>query len=430
MLGISLIALMLLFLFLGMPVAFSLGAAGAIGLFFYGGMDTVLGILGTVPYRSAASYALATIPMFILMAQFISASGIVDDVFTAAQRWLERLPGGLAITTIFASAAMAAMSGSSTASAATLSMMAVPQMVKRGYSRSLATGVVAVAGTLAIMIPPSIAFVLYGIITETSIGKLLIAGIIPGIITAAMYCIGIIAWSRVSPHSMPSSTNMYSWKERFSTLRNLWPFLILAVIVVGSMYAGLATPTEAAAFGAFGAFVIPLLMGRMSKDAFQTSILKTIESTTMIFAIIIGAMIFGYFLTITESTQNLIRYIGDLNVNRWVIMGLIVVLYLLLGCIMDQVAIILVTLPLVFPLVTSLGFDPIWFGVICTKTAEIGMATPPVGMNAYVVSATTKVPLEEVFRGAAPLIGIDLLTLLILLAFPALSTWLPSTMIQ
>ncbi|NYT79384.1 TRAP transporter large permease [Alcaligenaceae bacterium] len=430
MLGISLIALMLLFLFLGMPVAFSLGAAGAIGLFFYGGMDTVLGILGTVPYRSAASYALATIPMFILMAQFISASGIVDDVFTAAQRWLERLPGGLAITTIFASAAMAAMSGSSTASAATLSMMAVPQMVKRGYSRSLATGVVAVAGTLAIMIPPSIAFVLYGIITETSIGKLLIAGIIPGTITAAMYCIGIISWSRVSPHSMPPSTNMYSWKERFSTLRNLWPFLILAVIVVGSMYAGLATPTEAAAFGAFGAFVIPLLMGRMSKDAFQTSILKTIESTTMIFAIIIGAMIFGYFLTITESTQNLIRYIGDLNVNRWVIMGLIVVLYLLLGCIMDQVAIILVTLPLVFPLVTSLGFDPIWFGVICTKTAEIGMATPPVGMNAYVVSATTKVPLEEVFRGAAPLIGIDLLTLLLLLAFPALSTWLPSTMIQ
>ncbi|CAM5791735.1 TRAP transporter large permease [Ottowia pentelensis] len=429
MIGVLVLVLMIVFLFSGMPVAFALGVAGAIGIYVYDGMDAVLGVLGTVPFRSAASYTLSTVPMFILMAQFISVSGTVDDVFTAAQRWLERLPGGLAVTTIFASAGMAAMSGSSTASAATLSTMAVPQMVKRGYSESLATGVVTVAGTLAIMIPPSIAFVLYGIITETSIGKLLIAGIIPGILTATMYTAAVIVWSKVRPHSMPRSSSVYSWKERFSSLNRLWPFMILATLVVGSMYAGFATPTEAAAVGAFGAFVIPLVMRRLTLRTFKSAALKTIESTAMIFAIIIGAMIFGYFLTVTQSTQSLIQYIGDLSYNRWVIMMLIILLYLVLGCIMDQVAIILVTLPLTFPLVTSLGFDPIWFGVICTKTAEIGMATPPVGINAYVVSATSKVPLDQVFRGAGPLIVVDLISLAILLAFPALSTWLPSTMI-
>lgn len=428
MLGLSLVLLMLVFLFMGMPVAFALGVAGAIGLYAYDGLDSMLGLLGTVPFRSAAHYTLSTVPMFILMAQFISVSRIVDDVFIAAQRWLERLPGGLAITTIFAAAGMAAMSGSSTASAATLSTMAVPQMIQHGYSPRTATGVVTVAGTLAIMIPPSIAFVLYGIITETSIGQLLIAGIIPGIITAAMYCLGILIWSKVSPGSMPASTSRYSFRERFDSLRTLWPFILLASIVVGSMYGGLATPTEAAALGAFGALVIPAAMRRMSLQDFTRAVVHSMKSTTMIFAIIIGAMIFGYFLTITESTQNLIAWIGSLDVNRWVILLFIVVLYLVLGCVMDQVAIILVTLPMVFPLITSLGFDPIWFGVICTKTAELGMATPPVGMNAYVVSATTKVPLDEVFRGTWPLLLMDLCSLALLLAFPALSTWLPSTM--
>jgi C4-dicarboxylate transporter DctM subunit len=429
MLGASIVVLMLVFLFLGMPVAFSLGVAGAIGLYLVGDADTLLGILETSPYRSAAHYTLSTLPMFILMAQFISVSRIVDEIFVAAQRWLERLPGGLAITTIFAAAGMAAMSGSSTASAATLSTMAVPQMVKHGYSTRVATGVVAVAGTLAIMIPPSIAFVLYGIITETSIGKLLIAGIIPGLLTAGMYCLGIIIWAKVSPGTMPQSTARYTWQERIDVLKPLWPFLILASIVIGSMYGGLATPTEAAALGALGALLIPVALGRMSRKDFIFAMVSSMKSTTMIFTIIIGAMIFGYFLTITETTQQLVALISDMNVNRWVILLAIVLLYLVLGCIMDQVAIILITLPMVFPLITNLGFDPIWFGVICTKTAEIGMATPPVGMNVYVVSATTRVPLETVFKGTVPLLAMDVVSLALLIAFPALSTWLPSTML-
>jgi C4-dicarboxylate transporter DctM subunit len=427
--GVWLVILMIVFMFLGMPVAFALGVAGIIGLFLVGGWESVFSILSTVPFRTAAHYTLSTLPMFILMAQFISSSKIVDEIFVAAQRWLERLPGGLAIATIFAAAGMAAMSGSSTASAATLSTIAVPQMKKYGYSDRVATGVVTVAGTLAIMIPPSIAFVLYGIITETSIGKLLIAGIIPGILTAAMYCIGILVWNKAIPGTMPPSTSIYSWKERWDSVKPLWAFIILASTVIGSMYVGLATPTEAAAFGAFGALIIPLALRRMTKKAFSQAVIGSVRATTMIFTIIIGAMIFGYFLTLTQTTQNLITFLGAMQVHRWVIMGSLIFMYLVLGCIMDQVAIILITLPLVFPLIVSLGFDPIWFGVISTKLAEMGLITPPVGMNAYVVSASTKTPLEEVFKGTGSLLLVDTISLIILLAFPILSTWLPSTML-
>jgi tripartite ATP-independent transporter DctM subunit len=426
--SVAMIVLMIIFLFIGMPVGFALGVAGFIGLLLVGGMESVSSILSTVPFRSAAHYTLSTLPMFILMAQFISASRIVDDIFVAAQRWLERLPGGLAIATIFASAGMAAMSGSSTASAATLSSIAVPQMLKHGYSSRVATGVVTVSGTLAIMIPPSIAFVIYGIITETSIGKLLIAGIIPGIISAAMFCLGILLWNRVSPGVMPPSTSIFTWKDRWVSLKPLWAFIILSVTVIGSMYIGLATPTEAAAFGAFGALLIPLFLRRMSKKDFRVSVVTAIRVTTMIFTIIIGAMIFGYFLTITQATQNFITFLGQMQVSPTLVMGCVVILYLFLGCIMDQVAIQLITLPLTFPLVTSLGYDPIWFGVIVTKLAEIGMVTPPVGMNAYVVSATTKTPLDVVFRGTSMLLTMDCITLALLLAFPSLSTYLPSKM--
>jgi len=428
-LGIWIVLLMIVFMFLGMPVAFSLGVAGLIGLLLVGGLDSAFSILSTTPYRTAAHYTLTTLPMFILMAQFISASQIVDDIFHAAQRWLERLPGGMAIATIFAAAGMAAMSGSSTASAATLSQIAVPQMLKYGYSRKVATGVVTVAGTLAIMIPPSIAFVLYGIITETSIGKLLIAGIIPGILTAVMYCLGILAWNKITPGVMPPSTSLYTWKDRWSSLRPLWAFIILAVSVVGSMYIGLATPTEASAFGAFGALIIPLALKRMTKSAFKKSVTGAVRTTTMIFTIIIGAMVFGYFLTLTQTTQKLIGFLGSMAVSPTTVMGMVVILYLVLGCIMDQVAIQLITLPLTFPLVTGLGYDPIWFGVISTKLAEIGLVTPPVGMNAFVVSATTKTPLEEVFQGTAILLLVDAISLILLLSFPILSTYLPSKMI-
>ena len=413
--AITLILLMIIFLFVGMPVGFALGVAGFVGLILTGGWEALVSILSTVPYRTAASYTLTTVPMFILMAEFITKSRIVEDLFLAAHRWMERLPGGLAIATVFASAA-------------TMSNVAIPQLLKYGYKPSIASGVVTVAGTLAIMIPPSIGFVLYGIITETSIGKLLIAGIIPGILTTTMYCLGILGWNKAIPGLMPPPTRMFTWADRWGSLKPLWSFIILATVVVGSIYTGLATATEAAAFGAFGALVLTLLMKRIGKREIGEAARRTVQTTTMIFAIIIGAMIFGYFLTITQTTQKVIMFLGALDVPSWVIMGFIVVLYLILGCIMDQVAILFITLPLTFPLVMSLGYDPIWFGVVCTKMGEIGLVTPPIGMNAYVVSATSKIPLEEVFRGTGMLLSVDVLSLILLLAFPAISTWLPSMM--
>jgi len=324
---------------------------------------------------------------------------------------------------------MAAMAGSSTASAATLSTVAVPQMKKYGYSDEVATGVVTVAGTLAIMIPPSVGFILYGIITETSIGQLFIAGIIPGIINASLYCIAILVWKKVSPDSMPPSTSIYSMKERLESLKPLWAFILLAFTVIGSMYAGLATVTEAASFGAFGALVIPLALRRMTRKAFKEAVINSIKATTMIFTIIIGAMIFGYFLTLTQSIQNLINMMGSLEINRWLILVLFAFLYIVLGCIMDQIAILLITLPLVFPIIVSFDFDPIWFGVVSVELCEIGLITPPVGMNEYVVSAATDVPLSTVFKGTGVLLIAEFTTLIILILFPPLCTWLPSQMI-
>lgn len=425
--GLLLFCLVIL-LFAGMPVGFALGVAGLAGLYLAGGWDAVFGIAGTAPYRTVASYTLTTVPMFILMAEFISRSRIVEDLFAAAHRWLERLPGGLAIATVLASAGMAAMAGSSTASAATMASVAVPELRKYGYSSFIASGVVTVAGTLAIMIPPSIAFVLYGIITETSIGKLLIAGIIPGLITTIMYSLGIIAWNRIYPGIMPPPTRLFTWGDRWRSLRPLWAFMLLFLVVIGSIYTGLATATEAAAFGAAGALAITLATGRIRREDIGRASLKTIRTTTMIFTIIIGAMIFGYFLTITQATQTVIRWLHSLDAAPWAVMGCIVILYLILGCVMDQVAILFITLPLTFPLVVGMGYDPIWFGVICTKLGEIGLVTPPIGMNAYVVSATSRIPLDQVFRGAGMMLLVDFLSLALLLAFPSISTWLPSMM--
>jgi len=366
--------------------------------------------------------------MFILMAQFILGAGIVKEVFAAARQWLERFSGGLAIATIMASAGVGAMSGSSTASAAAMASIAIPEMQKYGYRQAVAAGVVAVSGTLAIMIPPSIGLVLYGIITENSIGQLLVAGIIPGILTAVIYCVGILVWNRVCPGVMPPPSSIYSWRERFTSLRPLWAFILLAFVVLGSIYLGLATPTEAAALGALGALLIPLARGKMTFSGFKQAVLSTIRITTMIFTIVIGAMVFGYFLTFTLATQKIILFIGSLDLPPWAVLGAIFVLIILMGCILDQIAILLITLPLIYPLVIKLGYDPIWFGIICIKLGEIGLATPPVGMNAYVTSASANIPLDEVFRGSAVMLLFESVSLCLLLFLPCLSLWLPSRM--
>ena len=422
------LVLLLLLLFLGMPVAFALGISGIVGMYFTSGFDGVYSLVYTVPYRTAASYTLSVIPMFVLMAQAVSQSGLVGHVFEAARKWLERLPAGMAIAAIFSSAGVAAMSGSSVASAATTASIVIPEMKKSGYKTHVATGVVTVAGTLAIMIPPSVGLVIYGVITENSIGQMLIAGIIPGIMTALIYVAGVVLWQKLRPGAMPPVTSQYSWGQRLASLKPIWPFILLVFLVMGSIYLAWATVTEAASVGALGAIVIPIVQGRMRIKDVIPAVIRTLEITTMIFTIIIGAMLFGYFLTMTQAPNKLITLISEMNLAPWMVMLLFLLILGVLGLMLDQLAIVLITLPLMYPVVMDLGYHPIWFGIICVKVAEIGLITPPVGMNAYVVSASTGIPLDKVFRGVGVMLVFELITLVLLLSFPALTTWLPSMM--
>jgi tripartite ATP-independent transporter DctM subunit len=418
---------MILLIAIGMPVAFAMGVAGTIGIFFMGGFDSLMGILGTSPYRTAASYTLTTVPLFILMAEFIVKSEIVHDIFEAGYKWLGHLPGGVAIATVMADAGFGAMCGSSTAAAAAMSSVAIPQMKRLKYKDSLSGGVVAIAGTLAIMIPPSIVFIIYGSVTETSIGKLLIAGILPGILTAIAYAVAIYVWVKIDPSVSPPQ-QAFPWSERMNSLKYVWPMFVLFGVVVGTIYTGIATPTESAAFGATAALVMGLVMGRLDRGKIYAACLATIKSTVMIFVLIIGAMIFGYYMTMTQLAQDTVKLIAASSVDRWVIMGGLVVLYIVLGCILDQIAILLLTLPITFPLVMSLGFDPIWFGVVITALAEIGLITPPVGLNCFIVSQVSRLPLEEVFKGACILLIAEMVVMALLIYFPEISLWLPSMM--
>lgn len=424
------ITLILLFVFLalGMPIAFALGISGSIGLIMLGGFQMFGGILQTTPYESVSSYLLSTIPMFILMAEFMTASGITKDLFFAANKWLGRLPGGLALAAIFAGTGMAAVSGSSTASAATLSSAAVPEMRRYGYQMDFSLGVVSIAGTLAVMIPPSIALILYGILTETGIGSLLIAGIIPGLLTAIGYMITVFIYVKLRPEVAPQVKEVVPLKEKFESIKYTWPMLLLIVAVIVAIYTGIVTPTEAGALGAFVAFLIALAMRRLTVQKVNQALSRTLRSTTMILFIVIGAMIFSYFVTVTQVTQNLISFIQASDISKWVVLAAVVVIYLILGMFLDQIAILILTLPFTFPLITSLGFDPIWFGVIVTKTVEIGLVTPPVGLNVFVASGVTGVTPAVAFRGVILFVFVELVILLLLILFPALSTWLPSLM--
>lgn len=419
--------LLFIMMFAGVPVAISLGTAGAIGLLFAGDIHTLFGVFKTTPYSSIASYTWIVAPMFILMAEFLSASRIIDDLFKAAHKWLGHFPGGLAIASVFASGMMGALSGSSTASAAAISSAATPQMKEYGYNPKMAMGVVSIGGTLSILIPPSTILIVYGIITESPIDQLFIAGIVPAVITGLGFIIVIIAWAYRRPDHAPRMPKV-SFKERFSSLKLLWPILILLSAVFIALYLGVVTITEAAGLAALGSFLIPLIMKRFTFSSINFALNKTLRTTTMIFTIIIAGHIYGYYLTFTQITQSLIDFVGDLDVSRWTILIVIVIIYLILGFFMDQIAILLLTLPLTFPVAMALGFDPIWFGIIVAKTAEIGLVTPPLGLNVFVASAAAKEKVATGFRGVVPFLTIDVVILVVLIAFPAISTFLSSNM--
>lgn len=425
----SIIGLMLVLLACGLPVGFALGVSGSIGLYFLGSEQLLFGILVGTPLSAVSTFELVTVPMFILMAQFMTVSGITDDMFDTAAKWVGRMPGGLAIATTLTGAAFGAVSGSSTASAATLSGAAIPAMIRQGYDRRLATGVVGISGTLAMLIPPSIAIILYGVLSEQSIAKLLIAGVVPGLLVAA----AIIATTLVQIWRNPSLASpgkRYSFGEKIRSLRVTGPFITLFTAVTGIIYLGVATPTEASGLGAFGALTLAILRGRMNGRIFIEALFSTGRTTAMIMMIVLGAHVFGYFLTMTQTTQNLVRFVMALDLPSWAILVAVLCLYVVLGCILDQIAIIILTVPLLLPPMVALGYDPIWFGIIIVVLAEIGLVTPPVGMNIFVVARYTDVPLEEIFIGVAPYVVALLAVIALLAVFPQIVLWLPATMGQ
>ncbi|MFM9980530.1 MAG: TRAP transporter large permease [Burkholderiales bacterium] len=422
------LTLLVLFFVAGMPIGIALGVAGVLGLYLSGGADAALGLLTLAPYGTSASFILTAVPMFVLMAEFCTRGGIARDLYHAAYKWMGHWPGGLAMATVMSSAMMGAMSGASTASAAAITGASMPEMKRYGYNPSFATGTLAIGGTLAIMIPPSIPMVVYGVLTETSIGQLFIAGIIPGIITALLYMGVVWGWVRLDPSVAPK-IQPFSWKERFESLKPVWATVALVTLLIGGMYVGLFTATEAGAIGAAGAFIITAAMGRLKRSDILPALYNTGMTTAMIMVIVIGAHFFAYFLTLAGVTQAVSNALAASPLGPMGTMILIILpVYLLLGMFMDNVPILLLTLPVVFPAVVAMGFDPIWFGVIVIVMGEIGLVTPPVGLTVFVVSSVAKVPLDKVFRGAMPFLLAEAVMIALLLAFPEIATFLPKLM--
>jgi C4-dicarboxylate transporter DctM subunit len=419
---------MVVALLMGVPIAFALAGAGILGIWLVtGNLTTVISILGTTSFSTAATYIFTTIPMFILMAFFSSGAGLADDLYTASSNWLSHIRGGLAIATVFACGIFGAMSGASVAAASVMSKVAMPSMRRYGYSEELAAGAIAVGATLDILIPPSVAMVIYGIATETSIGKLLIAGVIPGVVLGIFLALSIVVWVTISPSHAPK-THRVSWAERWKSSYRIWPSLLLILMVLGLLYTGIATPTEVGAIGACLSALIGICMGRLTWKGAIEALEGTVRITAMIFMIIIGASIFGYFMTLSQVPQHMAGAIAEMNLNRWVVVTGIIVGYFIISMFMDEIPLLLITLPLTFPLVTSLGFDPIWYGVISIMMVCMGLVFPPVGMVAFVVSATANVDLVKVYKGTSILIIAIFITTLLVMVFPQLALWLPSHM--
>ncbi len=426
---IPFIVIVLLFTLLafGTPVGFAMTISGALGLYMVGGMTAVIAIFSSTPHDSAAVYMFVVIPMFLLMAEFVLRSGIADDLYTAASAWCGRLPGGLGIATAFAGAAFGAICGSSTASAATLSSTSLKAMIERGYEPRMAAGVVAISGTLAMLIPPSVAMVIYGLIADVNVGQLLIAGVIPGIVVMTTIIVTTMFLAIQDPKRAPIPIKV-SLMEKIKLTRLVGPMLVLFVAVTVVIYLGVATPTEASAFGAFVAGVFYFTRKKRTLTETFDVISRSVKTSCMIAVIVLGAHIFSTFFAVTNVTQHVVTFIGTLDVEPWMVILGLVLLYIVLGCVMDQLAILVLTVPIAAPLVHALGFDLVWFGVIVIISAELGMVTPPMGLNCFIVSKYSGLPLREIFIGVLPHVLTHIIAIGILLLFPALTLWLPNNM--
>ena len=427
--GIIGIVLMLALMFLRMPLAVAMALAGFAGFIYISGLGEGFAMLSFTAYRTASNYTMCVLPLFVLMGILAGHAGLSEDSFYAVNKWLGHLPGGLAMATVGGCAAFGAVCGSSGATAVTMCTVALPEMRRYKYADQLSLGTIACGGGLGFMIPPSIAFIIYAFLTEVSIGSLFMAGIIPGVLIALLFMAAIYITCRRNPLFGPAGPRV-NWRARVVALYRVWGIIALFILVMGGMYGGIFAPSEAGAVGAFGALVLGLGKRRLTWKGFTASLSETARLTGMIFLIIIGAAIFSYFMTVTEIPFALAEFIGRLSVHPTIIMSLLLVMYIILGFFMEIMAVIMLTVPIIYPILVTTGIDPVWFGVLIVLTTMMAGITPPVGMVVYSVGALVKdVNLFTIFRGVWPFLYAMLIAMVILIAFPQISLWLPGMMI-
>lgn len=421
-------AILMILIFLRMPITVAMGSIGVLGMAYLSGFDAGINLLKTVPYATIANYGFSVVPLFILMGNFCFNAGVSKDLYRTVRSWLGQLRGGLAMATVGACAGFAAVSGSSLATAATMGTVALPEMKEYKYDPALATGAISAGGTIGILIPPSVVLVIYGILTEQPIGDLFIAGFIPGILEALFYITTIYILCSRNPSLGPAGPRT-TLIEKLTSLKDTWMMLVLFLLVIGGIYVGIFSPTEAAGVGASGALFLSLLRRRMTWKGFNTSLMETLKTAAMIFTILISAMVFGYFLAVTRLPFELASVVSGLAVNRYIILMGILAVYIVLGCMMVPMAMIILTIPIVFPLIVDQGFDPIWFGIITVRIFEIAQITPPVGMNVFVIKGVAgDVPMGTIYKGIFPFFVADVIHLTLLIIFPQIALLLPGLM--
>ncbi len=428
--SISCVVLMVVLVFCGIHIAFSLLLSGMIGMLLIVGPQMLVGQLGTIAYNSTASYGYVVIPLFILMGQFAAESGIGQDAFYSARLWLGRLRGGLAMATIAGCGAFGAASGSTASTAALFARIAFPEMVRYGYDRALAAGCIAAAGTVAAMIPPSILLVLYGIIADQSIGKLLIGGIVPGILEVVIYMATVNIMVRRNPRLAPTVSETASWGEKFLSLKALLPIGFIFMFAIGGIFFGLFTPSEGGAMGAAGSFIVVMSMRRLNWRMVRISFKETSIVTGMMFLALLGGFFFSRMLILGGVVSDVAHLIGSLQVSRHLIFAGITGLLVILGMIMQPIVMMIITVPILVPVIIKLGYDPIWFGIMFVRLSELAVITPPVAVNLYVVKGVLKdaVSLTEIIKGVLPFIAATAVNFVILYLFPQIALWLPGLM--
>jgi C4-dicarboxylate transporter, DctM subunit len=424
--ALVLVGLLFVCFALGLEVALSLGLVGLIGLLWLRGWTVGLGVVGSVAWSNGTSFSFVAVPLFIFMSAILLHSGIGRSLYTAVARWVGFLPGGLAVASVFACTIFAAVSGSSVATAATIGMIAIPEMERRGYHRPLIFGSLAAGGTVGILIPPSIPMIIYGVMTETSVGHLYIAGILPGILLALLFSGYIVGYAVLWPAAAPRSVEPASFAEKLRSIVDVGPVAALILIVLGSMYAGIVTPTEAAALGAAASLALAALLRRLTWPGLLQSFHGTVRTTSMVMLIIIFASVFSHVIALLGAPRAILQTVIDLDLPAWGVLALIFVFLIAIAYALEELSVMIIMLPILFPLVTGLGFDPVWFGIVMVIWLQMGFITPPVGINLFVIQGVARgSSMRDIAVGATPFVLLMILCIFILFLVPELALWLP-----